>query len=171
MSSCLLGERVRYDGAQKRDAWIADVLPTLVELVAICPEVGAGMGVPRPAIRVVASGGRTGLYIVDGEDVTDAFDRFADAEIARLSVLGIDGYLFKARSPSCGVRDTPHFASIDIDAAPVATSAGRWAGRIATELPAIALSDESDMYEVSARDAFLHAVDVHFRMRTGGGES
>ena len=53
VSSCLIGERVRYDGDHKRDAFIADTLGAAFELVPVCPEVAVGMGVPRPPIRLV----------------------------------------------------------------------------------------------------------------------
>ena len=166
VSSCLLGERVRYDGEQKRDRWVAETLPTLVEIIGVCPEVGAGMGVPRPAIRVVKSGPMLRLQIVgQGADVTSAFDAYADAEVARLRALGIDGYLFKARSPSCGAFDTPHFASAESDALPIATASGRWAARIIGEFPTIAIADESQMHEMAARTRFMASCAAHIRAR------
>lgn len=169
VSSCLLGERVRYDGEQKRDRWIAETLPTLVEIIPVCPEVGAGMGVPRPAIRVVDTGTALRLQIVgEGADVTSVFDAFADAEVQRLRALGIDGYLFKARSPSCGVRDTPHFASAELDASPIATASGRWAARIVGEFPTIAVADESQMHDMAARNRFLASCAAHLRARCRG---
>ncbi|MCK5447188.1 MAG: DUF523 domain-containing protein, partial [Gemmatimonadetes bacterium] len=52
ISSCLLGQRVRYDGGHKRDRFVTDVLETFVEWVPLCPEVELGLGIPRPTIRL-----------------------------------------------------------------------------------------------------------------------
>ena len=52
VSSCLLGEQVRFDGGHKRDSFVTDELAQFVELVRYCPEVDAGMPTPRPAIRL-----------------------------------------------------------------------------------------------------------------------
>ena len=52
ISSCLLGNEVRYDGGHKRDRYITDVLDTHVEFVPVCPEVEAGFGVPRETLRL-----------------------------------------------------------------------------------------------------------------------
>jgi hypothetical protein len=55
VSACLLGDEVRYDGGHKRDAFLVDTLGPFVEWVPVCPEVEVGLGVPRPAIRLVGS--------------------------------------------------------------------------------------------------------------------
>ena len=55
VSACLLGDEVRYDGDHKRDAFLVDTLGPFVEWVPVCPEVEVGLGVPRPAIRLVGS--------------------------------------------------------------------------------------------------------------------
>ena len=54
VSSCLLGERVRYNGGDKRDAWLVDVLGRDVDWVPVCPEVEAGFGTPREPMEIVA---------------------------------------------------------------------------------------------------------------------
>jgi uncharacterized protein YbbK (DUF523 family) len=56
VSSCLLGERVRFDGGHKRDAWLTDVFGEYVEWVPVCPEVEIGMGTPRETIRLQRAG-------------------------------------------------------------------------------------------------------------------
>src|SRR3990172_138096 len=53
ISSCLLGAAVRFDGGHKRDAFLADVLARYVEWVPVCPELEAGMGVPREPVQLV----------------------------------------------------------------------------------------------------------------------
>jgi uncharacterized protein YbbK (DUF523 family) len=61
ISSCLLGERVRFDGGHKRDAFLADVFARYVEWVPVCPEVETGLGIPRETLRLVNNDGRVRL--------------------------------------------------------------------------------------------------------------
>ena len=53
ISSCLLGQKVRFDGGHKRDRFLTDVLEPFVEWVPVYPEVEVGMGIPRESIRLV----------------------------------------------------------------------------------------------------------------------
>ena len=56
ISSCILGEKVRFDGGHKLDRFLANVFGKYVEWVTVCPEVEIGMGVPRPSVRLVQKG-------------------------------------------------------------------------------------------------------------------
>ena len=47
VSSCLLGEQVRYDGSHKHDRYITDTLGRFFHFVAVCPEVGCGLASPK----------------------------------------------------------------------------------------------------------------------------
>ena len=104
MSACLLGAEVRFDGGHKRDRYVTDVLGTHVEWRPVCPELEAGLGLPRPAITLV--GGERGDRLIvsrDGSDVTDQMARYAGPRVAELLGEGLDGFVFKKDSPSCGV--------------------------------------------------------------------
>src|ERR1051326_1558397 len=89
ISACLLGERVRYDGGHKRDAFLADVLATRVEWVAVCPEVELGLGVPRPAMNLVH-----GRLVVEhtGQDLTERMRAYAAWRAQGLASLALDGH-------------------------------------------------------------------------------
>ncbi|HNA59992.1 MAG TPA: DUF523 domain-containing protein, partial [Elusimicrobiota bacterium] len=52
ISACLLGQKVRYDGGHKRDAFAADLLGRFVEFVPVCPEMEIGLGTPRESIHL-----------------------------------------------------------------------------------------------------------------------
>ena len=56
VSSCLLGEAVRYDGTDKHIEYITQQLAIDYNLISICPEMAVGMGVPRPAIQLIDDG-------------------------------------------------------------------------------------------------------------------
>src|SRR5688572_20097292 len=102
ISTCLLGENVRYDGGHKRDAFLVEELGPYVEWVGVCPEVELGMGVPRPSVRLVEVGRELRMLSPDtGEDFTERMNAFAAARVAELGEL--DGYVLKKNSPSCGM--------------------------------------------------------------------
>ncbi len=156
VSSCLLGQRVRYDGVLKGLPWAEDELARAVELVPICPEVGAGMSVPRPAIALVERANGLRLELVEGtRDVSLAMREYCDSVLLQLEKNELHGFLFKARSPSCGVRDTPHFsASGDV----VRRGSGMWAQLIHEHWPLLPLADEGDVQNELGRAEFLRRV-------------
>ena len=84
ISSCLLGERVRYDGGHKRHAHLADVLAPHLEFVPVCPEMGIGLGTPRPPMHLEGRDGDPASRLVvtsTGADLTDSMAAFATATI------------------------------------------------------------------------------------------
>lgn len=113
ISSCLTGQRVRYDGDSKPlalpDAWHA----ANIHLLPICPEVAAGLGVPRPPVQLIATddGGVCARGRDDPTlDVTDALRAQARRTLAELAATPqLCGYVWKSRSPSCGLGSTPLF--------------------------------------------------------------
>ncbi len=160
VSSCLLGQRVRYDGALKGLPWACDELAHTVELVPICPEVGAGMSVPRPAIQLVERSNGLRLELVNGaRDVSLAMREYCDGVLSLLEENALHGFLLKARSPSCGISDTPHFsASGEI----VRRGSGMWAQTIRDHWPLLPLADESDVYDEAGRNEFLSRVHAYW---------
>ncbi len=156
VSSCLLGQRVRYDGASKGVSWIAEQLSKQVEIVAICPEVGAGMPVPRPPIQVVAKGDLLRVQEVGGKaDVTDALQTYIDSQLLYLKNKSIDGAVLKARSPSCGVVDTPQYRSAARESEVVRLGGGLWARALEKAFPGMPIVDESDLQTPKSQQEFL----------------
>ena len=104
VSSCLLGEAVRYDGGHKHDAFVTRVLGRYFEYVAWCPEALAGLGVPRPPIRLAGDpDAPRAVRISDPSvDVTAALLDVARDTVREMHALR--GYIFKRGSPSCGIE-------------------------------------------------------------------
>ncbi|MFT5831549.1 MAG: hypothetical protein ACI9D0_002145, partial [Bacteroidia bacterium] len=79
VSSCLLGEPVRYDKGHARARFVTDTLSRWFEFVAVCPEVEVGMGIPRPTIRLIEEEGEVRLVAPStGEDFTDTMNAYAE---------------------------------------------------------------------------------------------
>ena len=105
VSSCLLGNAVRYDGGHKLDIYLRDTLGKLVEWVPICPEVEAGLTVPREPMQLAGDRAAPRLLTIQtGIDHTERVAQWAHARLVRLEKEDLCGYVFKARSPSCGVQ-------------------------------------------------------------------
>lgn len=107
ISSCLLGDEVRYDGGHKRDTFITEHLARHFDFRPVCPEVAIGLGVPRPAIHLRR--GEDRVRVVDSRDPeydhTAAMEDYGRRQAGELH--DISGYIFKAGSPSCGVWRVP----------------------------------------------------------------
>lgn len=105
ISSCLLGEKVRYDGGHKRDPFLAETLGRFVGYVPVCPEVECGLPVPREAMRLAGDPAAPRLVTVGtGIDHTAQLARFAAARLRELAPLDVCGAICKKGSPSCGMK-------------------------------------------------------------------
>jgi uncharacterized protein YbbK (DUF523 family) len=78
ISACLLGEKVRYDGGDKKDDFLTETFGRHVEWVPVCPEVEIGMGIPREAVRLVGDPAKPRMIAErSGKEWTPKFDSFA----------------------------------------------------------------------------------------------
>jgi len=109
VSSCLLGNRVRYDGGHKYNSIIDELFSTGFDLIAVCPETGIGLGVPRPPIQLLKQQAQVRAVGVEDKtiDVTDALHDYAQRIMKDHRKLC--GFIFKARSPSCGIGSSDLF--------------------------------------------------------------
>ncbi|MCP4446167.1 MAG: DUF523 domain-containing protein [Myxococcales bacterium] len=162
VSSCLLGHLVRYDGAAKGLPWVQEEIGCAVDLQPICPETGAGMPVPRPPIQVLQHrSGALRVVLVQGEgDVHSPLSAFCESNRSSLEGQELDGYLFKARSPSCGLHDTPYFSE---SGDTIGQGAGLWARTIIERWPDLPLADESQLRDPAARSDFVRQVQAYWK--------
>ena len=83
ISSCLLGEKVRFDGGHKRDTYIVNTLGKFFQWVPVCPEMDIGLGTPRESLRLVGTPDVPHLVTIHGQhDYTEAMQRFAVERLA-----------------------------------------------------------------------------------------
>ena len=105
ISRCVLGDEVRFDGGHKQDHFLTDVLGRYVEWVPVCPEVEAGLGTPREAMRLVGHPTRPRLMTIKSKhDHTQAMEALIAPRLDSLRTLDLSGFVFKRGSPSCGVE-------------------------------------------------------------------
>jgi len=164
VSSCLLGESVRWDGGHKRDVYITGTLARCFELVPICPEVAIGLGVPRDPIRLVgrAEAPRALSAGTPELDLTAKLSAHGRETAHRFSDLC--GYLFKSGSPSCGLGRVKLLP--ERGGRPAHAGVGIFAREIQSALPMLPVEDESRMAKPELRATFLECVFAYGRWRT-----
>ncbi len=162
VSSCLLGEPVRWDGNHKRDRTVKNQLGRIFEWVPTCPEVEIGMGVPREAVRLM--GNLKSPRLVGTESATDwtaRMTRYARKRSRELAKLGVCGYIFKSRSPSCGVVGIPVSAQ---NGTTTAQGRGLLADLFIRQFSPIPVEDENRLQNARVRDNFITRVLAYHRL-------
>lgn len=159
ISSCLLGMQVRYDGAIKAMPDIVQHMQQHFELLAVCPEVEIGLGVPRPALQLSGDPKHPQMTGRDNSsiNITSAMQDFCHRRPASLE--HINGYIFKSRSPSCGLKQVPIFQHQQIIDA---NGRGLFADAMLKHAPNLPCTDEKDLCTETQRDYFVQQV-LHYQ--------
>jgi uncharacterized protein YbgA (DUF1722 family)/uncharacterized protein YbbK (DUF523 family) len=173
VSACLLGDKVRFDGGHKRDPFLADLVSSFVEWVPVCPEVEAGFGTPREAMRLVRDSGGDGLgdrpavrlmTVRTRVDVTGQLEKAVTARVARLAVLDLDGYVLKKDSPSCGLFRVKVYPASGAGAGE-RVGRGLFASKLAEAFPLLPLEEEGRLGDPRLRENFIERVFAYRRLR------
>lgn len=159
VSSCLLGEAVRYDGTDKHIKYITEQLALDYSLISLCPEMAVGMGVPRPPIHLVDKG--NSIQVVGVSEPENNFTKSL-AKYGKLVVENnptICGYILKKHSPSCGTKNVK---VMTVNDKYERRGQGIYAATIMTALPLLPVIDEEDFLNESLRAEFLKKVEMYF---------
>lgn len=160
VSSCLLGQKVRYDGGHKRDDFLSDLLARFVEFVPVCPEMELGLGVPREAIHLVRGDGGVRLVATKTErDLTDDMRRWAEKRLASLEREGLSGFVFKKDSPSCGLERVRVHGGPGVDK----SGTGLFASAVKDRWPLLPVEEEGRLNDPRLRENFIERVFAHHR--------
>ena len=163
ISACLLGDQVRYDGGHKKNAFAVDKLAPLVEFVRVCPELELGLGVPREPIRLVQQEDNVRLMTSNTkEDLTARMESYAEERIDRLEKMGLDGFILKKDSPSCGMErvkihmDNGHNQKV---------GKGVFAKVLMRRMPLLPVEEEGRLCDPVLRENFMQRVFAYRRLR------
>ena len=159
ISSCLLGQKVRYDGNHQRDGYITLTLRKYFEFVPVCPEVAIGLGVPRPPIRLVGSpAAPRAVGVVD--PTADVTRKLADYGARMAHALDdISGYILKSRSPSCGVERVKVYGG----RGRVRNGRGVYAAAFRARQPLLPVEEEARLGDPELRNNFIERVFAYRR--------
>ena len=152
VSSCLLGQAVRYDGRHKRHDWLVDTLGRWVDFRPLCPEVSIGLGIPREPVHLTGDPEHPRVRAVNtpDRDVTAALQTHGHAVAATLG--RVAGYVFKSRSPSCGLFNV----SVLTETGRVVHSGrGVYARTIQETCPHLPIEEEGRLDDIALRENFV----------------
>lgn len=162
VSSCLLGDKVRYDGGHKRNDYLNNLMGDFFEYVSFCPEVAIGMGVPRNPIRLVDAQGEIRVVDIQNpqKDYTAPLREYAHS--VRASIDNLCGYVFKKDSPSCGMERVKVYAATGM---PERKGRGIYADEIIKLNPLLPCEDEGRLNDAVLRENFVNRVYVYARWK------
>jgi len=161
VSSCLLGESVRFDGGHKHNSYITQTLGQFFDFEPLCPEVAIGLDIPRPPIRLVGEPDDPRAVGVKDPtlDVTEALRDYGERMAGELG--HISGYIFKRASPSCGMERVKVY---DEDGGmPDNSGRGIYARAIMQALPLLPTEEEGRLNDPVLRENFVERVYVYRR--------
>ena len=159
VSACLTGETVRYDGKNKPSDYITGMLAKAFELVSVCPEFEAGLGVPREAIRLCGNPDAPEVRgVVSNLDRTALLREWLTRRMPELAELEPAGFVLKSKSPSCGLYPVPVLGSEQ-------PGAGIFAACAAQAFPELAITSEKQLQDRFGRQKFLDKLLLMSRFR------
>ena len=163
ISSCLLGNAVRYDGGHKLDRFLRDTLGQYVDYVPVCPETECGMGIPRESMRLEGKTGAPRLVTHrTREDKTEMMLRWAKKRVAELEAENLCGFIFKSDSPSSGMERVKVY---DDKGMPAKTGVGIFARIFMEHFPLLPVEEEGRLHDTGLRENFIERIFTLKRWR------
>lgn len=163
VSTCLMGEPVRYDGGHARDRYVTDTLGRYVEFVPVCPEFEAGLGIPREPMRLVGDPDSPRLMTVNTKrDLTEILVTWAGQRVRELGEKDLCGFIFKSRSPSSGMERVKVYTE---GGTPVKKGVGLFARAFMEQFPFIPVEEEGRLHDPRLRENFIERIFTLQRWR------
>jgi uncharacterized protein YbgA (DUF1722 family)/uncharacterized protein YbbK (DUF523 family) len=163
ISTCLLGENVRYDGGHKLDCFLTDTLGQYVEYVPVCPEVQCGLPIPRESMHL--EGNPESPRLVTSrtkQDMTERMVGWAKKRVVELEKEGLCGFIFKSDSPSSGMERVRVYNEKGM---PVKKGVGMFARIFMEHFPLLPVEDEGRLHDPKLRENFIERIFALKRWR------
>jgi uncharacterized protein YbgA (DUF1722 family)/uncharacterized protein YbbK (DUF523 family) len=161
VSTCLLGEEVRYDGGHKLDRFLVNTLGRFVEWVPVCPEVEMGLPTPRESMRLVGDPEAPRLIAPrSGTDYTDQMKAWARGRLDDLAAVNLHGFVFKKDSPSSGLFRVRVYNEHGM-AQRVGT--GIFPQELMNRFPLLPLEEEGRLNDMPLRENFIERIFAYYR--------
>ncbi|MDD2580471.1 MAG: DUF523 domain-containing protein [Desulfuromonadaceae bacterium] len=168
VSACLLGEHVRYDAGHKHDRHITDILGAYFTFVPVCPEVGCGLPIPREAMRLEGNPAAPRLMTIQSRvDRTERMLVYCAAKVGGLMSEDICGFIFKERSPSCGLTKIP----LSGNGVSELFAIGLFAHEVVRCFPLMPMEEAERLHNPRIRNDFIERVLLYYRKKDVKKES
>lgn len=163
VSTCLLGEPVRFDGGHKLDRFVRDTLGQYVEFVPVCPEVECGLSIPREAMHLSGDPEAPRLVTVrTGKDLTDQMRSWAAGRVGELEGEQLCGFIFKSNSPSSGMERVKLY---DANHIPSPRGVGLFARAFMDHFPLLPVEEDGRLHDAGLRENFIERIFIFKRWR------
>ena len=163
LSTCLLGENVRFDGGHKRDRFVTDTLGQFLEFVPVCPEMECGLGVPRESMRLVGKPESPRLVTNRTKiDHTERMITWARKRVQELEKKDLCGFIFKSRSPSSGMERVRVYNEKGI---PEKKGVGMFARIFMEHFPLVPVEEDGRLDDIRLRENFIERIFALKRWR------
>jgi len=161
ISSCLLGEKVRYNGGHKLDRFLCDTLGQFVDYVPVCPEVECGLPVPRESMHLEGDPEAPRLITTrTRRDLTGQMVTWAKHRVKELEQEHLCGFIFKSRSPSSGMERVKIY---DENKIPRKSGSGIFAGIFMNHFPLLPVEEEGRLHDAVLRENFIERIFIFRR--------
>lgn len=156
ISSCVLGENVRFDSGHKISKFVTKELSPYFDFVSVCPEVGMGMPVPRPTIRLMSNEERIALVETKDptKDHTSAMLDYSKDKVAELSDAQLCGYIVCAKSPTCGMERVKVYKKNGSDN----TGVGLYTNELMQQMPWLPVEEDGRLNDPVLKENFITRV-------------
>jgi uncharacterized protein YbgA (DUF1722 family)/uncharacterized protein YbbK (DUF523 family) len=163
VSTCLLGESVRYDGGNARDRYVTDTLGQYMEFFPVCPEMEAGLGLPREPIHLVGDPESPRVVTINThKDLTETMTTWAHQRVRELEKESFCGFIFKSKSPSSGMERVKVYTEKGI---PVKKGVGVFARAFMEHFPSIPAEEDGRLHDPHLRENFIERIFTLNRWR------
>lgn len=164
ISSCLLGNRVRYDGGHQHDRFITDTLGKYFEFVPVCPEEECGLGVPREPMYLFGDPQNPRLVTREsGRDLTERMVNWSRNRVLELEEENLQGFIFKSRSPSSGMERVKVYGP---DKKETKNGVGMFAREFMQHFPLLPVEEDGRLQDIHVRENFIERIFVYNRWRS-----
>lgn len=160
ISSCLIGEKVRYDGGHRHNIYITESLSQYFEFRSFCPEMAIGMGAPRPPVQLVKEGDRIEAVGVESNELRVTKELRSMAQQQKHWQAEIYGYIVKKGSPSCGLERVKIYSN----GYPRDQGSGLYTQILMENFPDLPVEDEVGLSDPERCEKFIHRVENYYRL-------
>nr|WP_320017178.1 DUF523 and DUF1722 domain-containing protein [uncultured Desulfobacter sp.] len=169
ISSCLLGNKVRYDGGHSHDRFLTQTLGLFAEYVPVCPEVECGMPTPREAVRLVGPTENPRLVTQKtGKDKTEQMQTWIKGRLKELTKEDLCGFIFRSKSPSSGLYRIRVYGD---DGKVRKNGIGLFAKAFTDVFPRIPVEEAGRLHDPKVRENFIERIFSLQRWRTLLGQN